>query len=359
MFVPAITLQKQLEQIFIAWEMSLETIQPTVQIMVETDLRGIDSHGIAMLPLYAELRTQGKIVMQPNIKIVRENNVTALIDAGGGLGHAPSVMALELAIKKGKKNGLAAVAVRGSNHYGAAGAYSLIAARSDLIGISMTNAGSRAIVPTRSKTPTFGTNPIAFSAPSHHNEPLVLDMATSTVAIGKVKLAAYDNRPMPTGWIVNDEGKTIVDPHQAFDGTGRLKEKYGVTPLGGLDTLSSHKGYGLAVMVEVLCSMLTGSPFIGTLKDKSNHETGHFFIVIDPKKFRDFADFTNDLDDMASHLRKLEPTNPEEPVLVPGDPENITKTERLETGIPIPKTLATTITDICANCGADYLFSEF
>jgi LDH2 family malate/lactate/ureidoglycolate dehydrogenase len=354
--VPADAVRQQIEDILTAWGMAAETIPPTVEVMAETDLRGIDSHGIAMLPLYAELRRQGKIKMDPKIEVVREIGVTALIDGGGGLGHAPSVKAMNLAVDKARANGLAAVAVRNSNHYGAAGAYSLIAARAGLIGMAMTNAGSRAIVPTRAKEPVFGTNPIAFAAPASRNKPLALDMATSTVAVGKVKLAVYNNKPMPEGWVVDDSGRTITDAREAFDGHGRLKFDFGVTPLGGLPSLSSHKGYGLAAMVEVLCSMLPGAPFIGALENRGEHQTGHFFLALDPAAFRNGSDFGNELDGMIDHLRGLEPVDSGLPVLVAGDPEEIARADRLENGIPIPDALDEALRKICTESGAPYLF---
>ena len=356
--VPVATLRRQIELILAAWGMTPEMVAPTAEVMAETDLRGVDSHGIAMLPLYDQLRRQGKIEMRPEIATVRESAVTALLDAGGGLGHAPSVKAMDLAVDKARAAGLAAVAVRNSNHFGAAGAYALRAARAGLIGMVMTNAGSRAIVPTRAREPVFGTNPIAFAAPTGNGEPFVLDMATSTVAIGKVKLAVYNHRAMPEGWVIDDAGADVTDPTLAFDGHGRMKEAYGVTPLGGLPRLSSHKGYGLAAMVEILCSMLPGTPFIGALADRREHETGHFFLAMDPDAFREPGTFTAELDAMLGHLRRLAPVDPAEPVLVAGDPERAAEAQRLDSGIPLPAILVASLRRVCADAGVAVLFDD-
>lgn len=353
--VPVDSIRAQIMGILTAWGMPDDLAAPTAAVMVETDLRGIDSHGIAMLPLYAELRRQGKIVDAPNIEVVRDHGVTALIDGGGGLGHAPSTMAMDLAVAKARDSGLAAVTVRNSNHFGAAGAYALMAARAGLVGMAMTNAGSRAIVPTQASEPVFGTNPIAFAAPARHNKPFVLDMATSTVAVGKVKLAVYNDKPMPEGWVVSDSGAAVTDGRDAFDGHGRLKPDYGVTPLGGLAALSSHKGYGLAAMVEVLCSMLPGAPFIGLLADRRQHQTGHFFLALDPAAFRDPDEFADELDQMIDYLRALRPADPAQPVLVPGDPEDIAAQKRADNGVPVPALLQQALRDVCAECGATYL----
>lgn len=356
--VPAETLRRQIEMILSTWGMMAETVAPTAEVMVETDLRGVDSHGIAMLPLYAQLRRAGKIAMRPEIAVVRESAVTALLDGGGGLGHAPSVQAMALAVEKAQASGLAAVTVRNSNHFGAAGAYALRAAQAGLIGMAMTNAGSRAIVPTRAREPVFGTNPIAFAAPAGNNEPFVLDMATSTVAIGKVKLAVYNHRQMPDGWVVDDQGRDVNDPTAAFDGHGRMKEEYGVTPLGGLPRLSSHKGYGLAAMVEILCSMLPGTPFIGALADRAQHETGHFFLALQPDAFREPGAFAAELDAMIDHLRALTPAEADLPVLVAGDPERAAEVERRQSGVPLPEILVRSLREMCNQDGAPFLLDN-
>ena len=356
--VAAAILRKQLRDIFVAWGMVDDVIDPTVEVMVETDLRGIDSHGVGMMPMYAEMRRQGRIAMQPDIKIVRETPVTALIDGGNSLGHAPSTMAMKLAIKKAKAVGLAAVTVRHSRHYGAAGAYALMAAWAGLIGLASNNAGSKAIVPTRAKEPVFGTNPIAFAAPAKKNKPFVIDMATSTVPVGKIILAVYNGRPLPEGWVVDPAGQGVENAPDAFDGFGRLAEGFGVTPLGSLAALSSHKGYGLAAMVEVLCSMLPGTPFIGAMDDKSQHQTGHFFLALDPAAFRDEGEFEDELDCMIDHLRGLPPSDPDLPVLVPGDPEDAAFAERSKHGVPMPEMLLQAMADVCRDANVEFLLRE-
>lgn len=356
--VPAAAVREQIETILQAWGMSPELVSPTVEVMFETDLRGIDSHGIAMLPLYNQLRASGKINMQPVIEVVRDAGVLALIDAGGGLGHPAASRAMQLAIEKAKAQGMAAVGVRNSNHFGAAGAYALMAAREGLIGICMTNAGSRAIVPTRAKAPVFGTNPIAFAAPAGRNDPFVFDMATSTVAVGKIKLAVYAGKEMPDGWVVDEEGGGVTDPNQAFDGHGRLKEDHGVTPLGGLPELSSHKGYGLAALVEILCSMLTGAPYIGDMVDRSQHRTGHFCMALDPGVMRDGDGFAQEVDVMIDHLHGLEPADPEKPVLVAGDPEVTAYNDRIDNGVPIPEILFNSLAGICREANTEFVFNR-
>jgi len=353
--VPVDTIHAQISAVLSAWGMPDDIVRVTADIMAETDLRGIDSHGIAMLPLYAQQRRLGKITVDPEISVVKEGPVTGLIDGGGGLGHAPAAQAMQLAIAKAKAMGLGAVTVTHSNHFGAAGAYALMAARAGLIGMAMTNAGSRIIVPTRATEPVFGTNPIAFAAPRAAGQPFVLDMATSTVAAGKVKLAHYNNRPMPDGWASAPDGSAVIDAAEAFDGHGRLKSGYGLSPLGGRPELSSHKGYGLAAMVEVLCSMLSGAPFIGVVEDRNQHKTGHFFLAMDPGCFREDGDFEAELDGMVAMLQGLAPADPALPVRVAGEPEDLAAAERAEAGVPMPQMLLDQLKEICRDSNAPYL----
>lgn len=352
MNVPSEKLSAQLAAIFRGWGMAEPAAEATVRLMIAADLRGIDSHGILMLPLYDELRLAGKIEMKPEVRVMAESPVTALIDGGGGLGHYPGDKAMKLAIDKATGTGLAAVGVRNSNHYGAAGVYALQAAERGLIGISMTNVWNSAIVPTRGTTSMFGTNPIAFAAPARRNPPFCLDMATATVAVGKLKLAALHHKPLPQGWALDAEGKITKDPKVAL-----VSRK--LTPLGGTAELASHKGYGLAAMVEILCAMLTGAWYAPTRERRhpgaKKFNVGHFFMAISPKAFRAEGEFEDDMDDMLDALRAVTPLDPAQPVLVAGDPERTMLAEREKTGIPVPKLLADEIRIIAKECGAEVM----
>jgi LDH2 family malate/lactate/ureidoglycolate dehydrogenase len=352
MNIPAEKLASQLRAVFRAWGMSEPALEASARLMIAADLRGIDSHGAMMLVLYDELRRQGRLEMNPQVKIVRESPVTALVDGGGGLGHYPADVAMKLAIAKAEKSGLAAVGVRNSNHFGAAGVYALQAAERGLIGFATTNVWNLAIVPTRGKQSMFGTNPIAFAAPAGKNPAFCLDMATSTVAIGKLKLALLHGKPLPKGWALDESGKTTQDAKAAL----AVRK---LTPVGGTAELSSHKGYGLAAMVEILSAMLTGAWYAPTREARHPGEkhfnVGHFFLAIDPKAFRGEGEFEADLDDMIVALRASLPADPSQPVLVHGDPERAAMKEREKNGIPVPDALAAQIRAIAKNCGAEAL----
>jgi LDH2 family malate/lactate/ureidoglycolate dehydrogenase len=345
-------LSAQLEAVFRAWGMSPPALEASVRLMLAADLRGIDSHGIMMLPMYDDLRREGRFNMTPNVRVVRESPVTALVDGDAGLGHYAADVAMKLAIEKATRSGIAAVGVRNSNHYGAAGVYSEQAVERGLIGMAMTNVWNPSVVPTRSAQAMFGTNPIAFAAPAKKNPPFSLDMATSTVAVGKLKLAALHKKPLPRGWACDASGNITTDANASV--AARM-----LTPLGGTPELSSHKGYGLATMVEILCATLPGATF-GPVRARRDPEAkrfniGHFFLAIDPKAFRDEGEFETDLDDMIDALRGAKPVDPARPVLVHGDPERAQMQERRKHGIPIPEALAEKIRKVARDCGAAVL----
>ncbi|MBI4182878.1 MAG: Ldh family oxidoreductase [Proteobacteria bacterium] len=356
--IPAATVGRQIEAVFRAWDMAGELIAPTVAAMVETDLRGVDSHGIAMLPRYYELLREGVINMRPAIRLVREGPVTGLLDADGAIGHPVSLRAVDLAIDKARAAGVGVVGVVDSNHFGAAGVYALRAARAGMVGLATTNAWARAVVPTRARVPMFGTNPIALAAPAREHLPFVLDMATSTVAVGKINLCWYNDRPVPDGWVLDEDGRSIADPARAREYIYQ-REEGGLTPLGGTPALSSHKGYGLAAAVEILAGTLVGATYIGVSRGrrsaKGRYNIGHLFMAIDPGAFREAGAFEADLDAMIDALHRTPPLEAGEPVLVAGDPEWTSTAERERSGIPIPRRLAERIRWVAGDCGAAYV----
>ena len=350
--IPADALARQIEAIFLAWGMETEPARVTVARLIEADLRGIDSHGIAMLRYYEEFRQAGNLVFKPDIRVVRETAVTALMDAGGGLGHYPSTLATDLVIAKAKASGIAMIAVRNSNHNGAAGIYVQRMAESGLVGMSGTSVHRPSIVPTFGAEPMFGTNPIAFAAPARRNRPFVLDMATSTAAIGKFRLAQMHGHAVPEGWAVDEDGRPLTDPARAL--MLRL-----LTPLGGMREQGGHKGYGLAAMIEILSAVLPGAtpaPLRGRGRATPNADNrldvGHFFAAVDPAAFRAAGDFEADMDDMIDALRATRPTDKDQPVLVAGDPEYAAMEERQRTGIPVPTPLLDLLRDLARTAGA-------
>ena len=350
--VQAEILAEQMTAIFRGWGMAEEAIDKIVEIMLEADLMGIDSHGVTMLPTYEQLFKDGRLEMNPKVAVVKETPVMAMIDGGGSLGHYPSSIAMDLASEKAKKVGMAAITVRHSNHYGAAGIYALRAARHGLIGISTSSVWNPAIVPTRAAEPMFGTNPFAFAAPTRKNRPFLLDMATSTVAIGKLKLAWLAGKTLPEGWALTPDGKPELNAEQAM--ASRL-----MTPLGGSGQMSSHKGYGLAAMVEILSTMLAGATYAPLRNRPEGHyDIGHFFFALDPHAFRDDTDFEDELDAMIDRLHNARPVDPAEPVLVPGDPEFDRRAKRERDGIPIAGPMVEMLAGIADRAGVPFTLTR-
>jgi LDH2 family malate/lactate/ureidoglycolate dehydrogenase len=311
-------------------------------VLVAADLMGIDSHGANMLPLYERWIRAGGATARPEIRVERDHKAVVLIDGGGGFGQAPSMMAVRIAAERARDFGVAAVAIRNSNHYGAAGVYVRRLAEAGLIGISTSSVWRPAIVPTGGLEPKLGTNPIALAAPSARGRPFLLDMATSTAAIGKIRLAEQAGEPIPEGWALTPEGRPQRDPAAA------LREAL-LVPLGG------YKGYGLAVAVEILSSALSGAALTpADVRGEGAYDVGHFLLALDPALVRG-GGFEDDLDRMADALRATRPLDPESPVLVAGDPQYACEDDRLANGIPLTAGFAALLQELAARCGAPFL----
>lgn len=353
-------IRQQLVSVFRAWGMSDTHAATTAEMMLETDLRGVDSHGISMLPIYDREFRSGRLNMRPVFKTVREGAAMALIDADASLGHPVSVHAMNLAVDKCRESGVAVVSVFNSHHFGAAGCYSRIAAERGVIGMvtSATRGGS--MVPTFAAEPVMGTNPLAFAAPARRNAPFLLDMATTTVAAGRVKVHKLNHRPLPPGWVVDGRGEPVTDAEEAFRYVYERPEG-GITPLGGTRELGGHKGYGLAVMVHILGGTLAGASFSPirnrTQKPSDPHNIGHFFLAIDPRAFRGEGEFEDDLDQVIDVLHNARPADPAQPVLVAGDPEMATRSERLQHGVPIPDDLMEQLRAVAKGAGVPFVLA--
>jgi LDH2 family malate/lactate/ureidoglycolate dehydrogenase len=361
MRVPASQIRQQLESVFRAWGMSDAHASTTAEMMVETDLRGVDSHGISMLPTYDREFQAGRLNMRPVFKSVRESPATALIDADASLGHPVSVHAMNRAVDKCLVSGVGVVAVFNSHHFGAAGCYSRIAAERGVIGMVTSATRGVTMVPTFAAEPILGTNPIAFAAPARRNPPFQLDMATTTVAAGKVKVYKLNHKPLPQGWVVDGDGHTVTEPERAFAQVFERPDG-GITPLGGTRDAGSHKGYGLAVMVHILAGTLCGASF-SPIRNRTQgpsdpHNIGHFFLAIDPRAFRGEGEFEDDLDAVIDVLRGAQRADPGQPVLVPGDPEMATREERLRAGVPVPDDLMDQLRTVAKGAGVPFVLAR-
>jgi len=285
-----------------------EDARITAEVLVTADLRGINSHGVARLRRYVNGLRDGMMIAQPDVQVLTETPVTALIDAGAGLGQPVSYRAMETAIQKARDYGAGFVTVRNSNHYGIAGYYAMMALEHDCIGISMTNAAVL-VVPTFGRDAMLGTNPIAVAAPAGQERPFVLDMATSTVPRGKLEVYSRLEKPLPMGWATDETGAPTDDADRVLENF-KQRAGGGLLPLGGAgELLRGYKGYGLAVWVDVFCAILSGAAYADLVYPKTPDgkplpsNIGHFFGAWRVDAFRPVDEFKEAMDDLQRRLK--------------------------------------------------------
>src|ERR1700720_1059107 len=342
----------QLKAILLAWGMPEDNAEAMADILSWADLHGVDSHGISMLPGYDRLRRSGRANMEARPRIIKETPVSALVDGDGGLGHVPARFAMQVAIDKAKQSGMAIAAVRNSAHFGATGYYTLMAAKEGLIGMACTGASSIQVAPTFGKEAKPGPAPWSFAAPTAEGPPFLLDMATTTVAAGRIRNKANEGLPCPPGWVLDKEGLPSTDPLEAREKGGFL------TSLGGSPENSSYKGYGLSAMVNILGSCLSGATLItdpAHTKKPQGMDIGHFFMAIDPGLFRDGDDFQKDVAQFCGDLRATTPMDPAQPVMVAGDPQWNYSTKRMAEGIPVGPGLLSQVRQIAQASAAAWV----
>ncbi|PVD29461.1 hypothetical protein C0Q70_08712 [Pomacea canaliculata] len=259
----------------------------------------------------------GCVVSSPEVtpEIVKETVATALVDGHNLMGPVVATFGMDLAIRKAKQVGIGWVCVKGSGHFGIAGWYSSRAMEQGLIGMAFTNT-SPVLVPTRATQSTLGANPLSVAAPAQGGDSFMLDMSTTTVAIGKVEIKQILQQPLPVGWAVDCDGKPTTDPNKVMNGGSLM-------PLGGAEETGGYKGYGLSMMVEVFCGILSGAnygPFVPMwFKHSAPVNLGQCFVALDPQVFA--PGFGDRLSQLLNHCRNLQPAEGESEVLVPGDPE--------------------------------------
>ncbi|MCG8475987.1 MAG: Ldh family oxidoreductase [Cytophagales bacterium] len=325
------------KQVFMKMGSSEEKAETASDVLIGADLRGVDSHGVARLIGYVRLWEADRVNIAPEIKVVHETPSTATVDGDSGLGLVVAPQAMQLAIEKAKEVGTGWVAVKNSNHYGIAGHHAMMALEHDMIGFSMTNA-SPLVAPTFANERLLGTNPIAFAAPTLNEPPLVADFATTTAANGKLEILQRKGLDTPTGWVQDKNGKGTVDSHA-------LKQGGALLPLGGDRERSSHKGYCLGSMVDILSAVLSGAnygpwvpPFVSFLPVSDNpvgEGIGHFFGAMRVDAFRPAEEFKRHMDQWICRFREAKPVDGQERVIIPGDPERETEAIRRREGIPL------------------------
>ncbi|GAB3807888.1 Ldh family oxidoreductase [Virgibacillus kimchii] len=288
--------------------------------LVDADLIGVGSHGVTKMTDYLARLDQGIIEKKTKMDIVRENDTTALYDANNGWGQYAGKIAMEHAIKKAKQHGTSSVAVMNSNHFGTASYFTKMAAAENCIGITMTNT-SPIMVSWGSKEPTLGTNPICIAVPTN-SHPVILDMATSNAARGKINLAVKNGDDVPEGWAITEDGGQTTDAKEALNGY--------LLPLG-------PKGSGLAMMIDIMTGVMTGAFFGKDIPrmydDPEPQNIGHLFMVINPENFMEIEMFKSRMDERIAQTRNSKPAKGFDQVYMPGDMEQLKREKNLAEGL--------------------------
>jgi L-2-hydroxycarboxylate dehydrogenase (NAD+) len=330
----------------------------TADVLVAADLRGVDSHGVARLKRYVSGLQQGVMKARANPRIVRESSCTATIDGDAGLGQPISCRAMKMAISKAQTHNLGLVAVKNSNHFGIAGYYAMMALAEDMIGICTTNSEAL-VVPTFGRNAILGTNPIAIAVPSNKERPFVLDMATSTVTRGKLEVHARMKKSIPMNWATDENGTRTEDPTRVLQNIINRKGG-GLMPLGGnSEALGGHKGYGLALAVEIFSALLSGASFAAHVypTDKEGKPMpsgiGHSFGAICIDAFRPRSEFKRDMDDLIHCLHDAPRANGAKRIYIHGEKEFEQSEQRRKHGIPLNAEVVEDLRSIAEQLGLD------
>ncbi len=333
-------LTKFMREVFGRIKCAPEVSEPVVQGVVDTALRGVDTHAIRLLPRYIKEGQSGRVNLSPQMRITQTLPTTALLDADHTYGMHAASFGMDHAIRMAEQYGMGSVAIYNSSHFGAAGIYALAAANRGFMGFSFTH-GHPIVAPSGGSKALIGTNPIAFAVPMEGEDPFCLDMATSGVPWNKVLQYRAENAPLKPGWAVDREGKPTTDPHLAC----------ALLPIG------DYKGYGLAMMVDILSALLTGMAFgpgVSGLYSPGEHQNiGHFVMAINISAFTPPAEFASRMKEMAEGLRSSPRANNDVPILVANDPQKATRAERLREGIPIPPPVVDDLKNLAMELGID------
>jgi len=334
------------------------------EVLITSDKRGIDSHGIGRLkPIYYDRIKEGIQNAVTEFEIVRETPTTAVIDGHDGMGHVIGKRAMQMAIDKAKKFGMGMVAVRNSTHYGIAGFYSLMAVEQGMIGMTGTNARP-SIAPTFGVENMLGTNPLTFGIPTDEEFPFVLDCATSITQRGKIEVYDRIGKDLPEGWVIDENGSTRTDTHEVL--LDLVRGKAALAPLGGIgEETGGYKGYGYATVVEILSAALQGGAFLKGLLgfnadgSKSPYHLGHFFMAIDITAFTEIESFKKTSGDILRDLRASKKAPGQEKIYTAGEKEYEAWLYRKDKGVPVNEALQKDMITLKRELGLEQYKFEF
>jgi L-2-hydroxycarboxylate dehydrogenase (NAD+) len=310
--------------------LSAADAEKVADLMVEADLRGSDTHGVIRLPLYVRRLKAGGINVRPHIRLVQEKPAAALVDGDNGMGHLVMRFAAETAIAKAKQSGAAWVGARMSNHAGPAALYAMMPLAHDMVGIYLAVGSNNHLPPWGARENLLGTNPIAIAIPAREEPPVVLDMAPTVAAFGKVRLKAQRGEEMPVGWMIGRDGKPLTDPKRADDGL--------LVPIG------DYKGYGLSLIIGLLAGALNAAAFgrdvIDFVKEPGKPtNTGHAIVALSIEAFAPAEQFKRQIDVAIRAMRGAERLPGVERIWLPGEQSHLKRIDRGKNGVPMPKPL--------------------
>jgi L-2-hydroxycarboxylate dehydrogenase (NAD+) len=342
--VPAARLQSFIERACCKVGIPPADAAVIAELMTRADVNGSDGHGIFRLPQYIRRIKAGAVNVRPNIRIVSEAPAMALVDGDNGMGHLVMRFAAETAIRKAKSAGVAWVGVRWSNHAGPAALYASMALEHDMIGLYLAVGNANHLPAWGGLDMLLSTNPIAVAVPAQEEGPVVLDMATTVAAYGKVKTKAQRGELMPEGWMMDRSGRALTDPKRADEGF--------LLPIGG------YKGYGLALVFGLLAGTLNGAAMGRDVVDFNKDDTtptntGHAILAIDVKAFGDAAAFKRRVDDLIRDLRASERMPGVDAIRIPGEGSRRAREERVRDGVPVPPALRSSLDTLSAELGIE------
>jgi L-2-hydroxycarboxylate dehydrogenase (NAD+) len=353
---PIETLREFCERVFLHFGVPKDDAAQAAEVLACADLRGIDSHGVARLHSYFDMLTLGRINPRPKIKIIRSTASTATVDGDNGLGLVVAPQANRIAMDMAQKSGSGWVSASNTNHFGIAGYYVLQALQRDLIGWAMTNS-TKLVAPLWGAERMLGTNPIAIAFPGKEEPPIVIDLATSATAYGKIEIARRRREPIPEGWAIDCEGRATRNPDAMIAGGAML-------PLGSDRERGGHKGYALAMMVDILCCALSGAnwgPFAPPFalrqeipKRSVGKGIGHFLGAMRIDAFIDADVFKEQIDDYIRVFRATKPAPGTNGPLIPGDPERAAEQVRRKNGVPLILPVVEELRDISQKTGIPF-----
>ncbi|GAK56259.1 malate/L-lactate dehydrogenase [Candidatus Vecturithrix granuli] len=355
------TLERFMKEALINYGVPAADAEIVGDVLIESDKRGIDSHGIGRLkPIYLDRIDEGIQSPTTKIDIIKETETTAVLDGNNGMGHVVAKKAMQMAIDKAKQHGMGMTVVRNSTHYGIAGYYASMAINAGMIGMTGTNARP-SIAPTFGVENMLGTNPLTIGFPTDEEFPFILDCATSVTQRGKIESYARSGKELPPGWVIDENGNTRTDTAQVL--IDLTKGKAALTPLGGLgEEMAGYKGYGYATVVEVLSAALQDGAFLKALNgtdeqgNKIPYPLGHFFIAINIENFMGLEVFKRIAGSIMRELRNSKKAPGEERIYTAGEKEWLAWQYRKEHGCPVPIALQKQMCQIRDRFKMNYVF---